>query len=363
IIVFIPQVAILFLLLQILEDMGYMARVVYMFDNLMRRFGMNGRSLVALVSSGACAIPAIMATRTIPNWKERMITIMVAPLISCSARIPVYTVLIAFVAPPTKVWGIFNWQGIAFMVLYLLGIFMALVVGCVFKYILKSSEPSYLMIEMPRYHPPVFRNILQTVYEKVVAFVVGAGKIIIVISIILWALAGYGPSNDMQQAEQNATEYAIQHHWTEVEKSDYIAAQKLESSYAGRIGKFIEPAIAPLGFDWKIGIALITSFAAREVFVGTIATIYSIGSTDDEATIRSKMAAEVNPKTGKPTYNLAAAASLLIFYVFAMQCMSTLAVVRRETGSWKWAIIQFAYMGLLAYLFSFVVYVVLSPFT
>jgi len=324
ILVFIPQIAILFFLISILEEVGYMARAVFMFDKLMQRFGMNGRSIVALVSSGACAIPAVMSTRTISNWKERLITILVAPFISCSARIPVYTVLIGFVVPSATIWGIFNQQGIAFMGLYIVSIIAALGSAWVFKKILKTEERSFLLLELPEYRTPVLKNVLLTVFEKVKAFVVEAGKIIFFISIILWFLASYGPSNKMELAEQAAISIATQNNLGEDAMADLVAGKQIEASYAGHLGKFIEPAIRPLGYDWKIGIALITSFAAREVFIGTMATIYSIGSTDDEGTIRERMAREVNPTTGKPTYNFATSLSLLVFYVFAMMCMSTL---------------------------------------
>ncbi len=360
ILIFIPQIAILFLLISILEEIGYMARAVFMFDNLMQRFGMNGRSIVALVSSGACAIPAVMSTRTISNWKERLITILVAPFISCSARIPVYTVLIGFVVPSATIWGIFNQQGIAFMGLYLVSIIAALGAAWIFKKILKTEERSFLMLELPEYRKPVFKNVLFTVYEKVKAFVIEAGKVIFVISIILWVLASYGPNNKMELAETAAISIATQNNLGEAETADLIAGKQIEASYAGHLGKFIEPAIRPLGYDWKIGIALITSFAAREVFIGTMATIYSIGSAEEEGTIRDRMAKEVNPVTGKPTYNFATSLSLLVFYIFAMMCMSTLAVVKRETGGWKWPIIQFFFMTGLAYLGAFVVYQVFN---
>lgn len=360
ILIFIPQIAILFLLISILEEVGYMARAVFMFDHLMQRFGMNGRSIVALVSSGACAIPAVMSTRTISNWKERLITILVAPFISCSARIPVYTVLIGFVVPSATIWGIFNQQGLAFMGLYLVSILAALGSAWVFKKILKTEERSFLILALPEYRQPVFKNVLFNVYEKVKTFTIEAGKVIFVISIILWVLASYGPSNKMELAEKAAITIATQNNMDEAATADLIAGRQIEASYAGHLGKFIEPAIQPLGYDWKIGIALITSFAAREVFIGTMATIYSIGSAEDEGTIRDRMAKEVNPVTGKPTYNFATSLSLLVFYIFAMMCMSTLAVVKRETGGWKWPIIQFLFMTGLAYLGAFVVYQIFS---
>lgn len=360
IMVFVPQIAILFLLITILEEVGYMARAVFIFDKLMQQFGLNGRSVVALVSGGACAIPAIMSTRTIGNWRERLLTILVTPFISCSARIPVYTVLVGFVVPPKQVLGVFNAQGLAFMGLYLLGIIAALGSAWFFKKILKSSDPSWLMMQLPPYRLPVWRNIGQTIWEKTSAFVMEAGKVILIASIVLWALASYGPPAKMAAAEEQAMAVAQQQNLDEPATADLVAAYRIETSYAGYLGKFIEPAIRPLGFDWKIGIALITSFAAREVFVATMATIYSIGSTDDEATIHDRLAEARNPTTGAKVYTAATAASLLIFYVFALQCMSTLAVVRRETGGWKWPIIQFLYMGGLAYLGSLVTFHLLS---
>ncbi|MEZ4949408.1 MAG: ferrous iron transport protein B [Saprospiraceae bacterium] len=350
ILVFVPQIAILFFLIALLEEVGYMARAVFIFDNLMQKFGLNGRSIVALISGGACAIPAIMSTRTISNWKERLITILVTPFISCSARIPVYTVLIGFVVPSITVWGIFNLQGLAFMGLYLLGIIAALGTALIFKYLLKSEETSFLTIELPDYRMPVFKNIFLSVYEKVKTFALEAGKIILVISIILWFLASFGPEKAMTNAELEAAELSQSQNLNEDEAANLLAAKKIEASYAGHIGKAIEPVIEPLGYDWKIGIALLTSFAAREVFIGTMATIYSIGSESDELKIRDKMAQERNPLTGEKVYSLASALSLLIFYVFAMQCMSTLAVVKRETNSWKWPIIQFIFMSGLAYI-------------
>jgi ferrous iron transport protein B len=359
VLIFIPQIAILFFLIAILEEVGYMARAVFMFDRIMQKFGLNGRSIVALISGGACAIPAVMSTRTISNWKERIITIMVTPFISCSARIPVYIVLIGFVVPDVSVLGIFNAQSLVFMGLYLLGIFAALGSAFIFNKILKTNEQSFLMIHLPNYRSPQFKNIGLIVWEKVRTFTVEAGKIILIISVILWFMASFGPSEAMQNAKDNALTIAKEKQLTEMESDDLLAAKSIEASYAGHLGKFIEPAIRPLGFDWKIGIALITSFAAREVFVGTMATIYSIGSVQDELSIRDKMAKETRAN-GKPVYDFATALSLLLFYVFAMQCMSTLAVVKRETNSWKWPAIQFFFMSALAYLSSLLAYQLLS---
>ncbi len=359
ILVFIPQIAILFFLISILEEVGYMARVVYLFDRVLQVFGMNGRSIVALISGGACAIPAIMSTRTISSWKERLITILVTPFISCSARIPVYAVLVGFVVPAQVSWGPFNVQGLVFMGLYVLGILAALLAALVFKYVLKGQGNSLLLFELPVYRPPQWRNVLITVYEKVRTFVWEAGRIIMVISVVLWFLASYGPSGALEQAEQAALRQAQMQHLSAEQAGDLVAAQKIKASWAGVMGKAIEPLIQPLGFDWKIGIALITSFAAREVFVGTMATIYSIGSTEDELTIREYMTRDRRPD-GTPVFSLATALSLLLFYVFAMQCMSTLAVVRRETGSWRWPLVQFVLMTSVAWLSSFAVYQLLS---
>ncbi len=361
VLVFIPQITILFFLISLLEEIGYMSRAVYMFDSIMQKFGLNGRSIVALVSSGACAVPAIMSTRTISNWKERLITIMVTPLISCSARIPVYTLLIAFVIPSYTVWKVFNSQALVFMALYLLGIISALLAAWTFKKILKSDEKSFLMIEMPPYRAPVVKNVLFTVKEKVMSFVLEAGKVIMLISIVLWFLASYGPGDSIVQAGKQAQIEAESKAMGAEQTANLVASKQLEVSYAGHFGKAIEPAIAPIGLNWKMGIALITSFAAREVFVGTMATIYSIGSAEeDEYKIRAKMESAIDPETGEAEYNRATSWSLLLFYVFAMQCMSTLAVVKRETKSWKWPIIQFTYMSAMAYISSFIAYQLLS---
>jgi len=359
VLVFVPQIAALFLFVAILEEVGYLARAAYMFDSLMQRFGLNGRSVVALISGHACAIPAIMSTRTIANWKERLLTILVTPLTSCSARIPVYVILISFAVPNDTVWG-FGLQGLAFAGLYFLGILAAMLSALAFKFILKTPERSFLMLELPEYRTPVWRNVWVTVWQKVKTFIVEAGQVILLISVILWGLSTYGPSSAMEAAEANATQLTQEQNLTETEAADLLASERLEASYAGHIGKFIEPVIRPLGYDWKIGIALFTSFAAREVFVGTMATIYSVGSADDELRIRDRMAEEINPRTGQAVYNPATAWSLLVFYVFAMMCMSTLAVTKRETGGWKWPAIQFSFMTALAYVSAMIVYQVLA---
>lgn len=362
IIIFVPQIAILFAFISVLEESGYMARVVFLMDKLMRRFGLNGKSVVPLMSGVACAIPAIMATRTIDNWKERTITIFVTPLMSCSARLPVFTILIALIVPEQKLLGFFNLQGIALMGLYLLGFMAALGSAWVMKQIIRVKERSFLIMELPTYRVPRWSNVGYTIVEKTKAFVIEAGKVIMAISIILWVLASYGPGDKIENARENVLAESPHLRLTEDGLEDRIAAYKLENSYAGVIGKAMEPVIRPLGYDWKIGIALITSFAAREVFVGTMATIYSIGSAggDDEATIKSRMKEEVNPETGGPRFTPAVGFSLLVFYLFAMQCMSTIAVVYRETGGWKWPLIQLAYMTALAYVSAWIVYQVMS---
>jgi ferrous iron transport protein B len=360
IVIFIPQIAILFACIAVLEGTGYMARVVFLMDKIMRQFGLSGKSVVPLMSGVACAIPAIMATRTIDNWKERTITIFVTPLMSCSARLPVFTILIALIVPDQLLFGFFNLQGLALMGLYLLGFASALISAMVMKLLIQVKERSYLIMELPAYRWPKWSNVGYTIVEKTKAFVFEAGKIILAISIVLWVLASYGPGDKMEKAREYVLEESANLRLTEQGMEDRVAAYKLEHSYAGIIGKGIEPVIRPLGFDWKIGIALITSFAAREVFVGTMATIYSIGSNEDQTTIKIRMKEEINPETGGPRFTPAVGFSLLVFYTFAMQCMSTIAVVYRETKGWKWPLIQLAYMSILAYVSAFVVFQILS---
>ncbi|PJJ48693.1 ferrous iron transport protein B [Hymenobacter chitinivorans] len=359
VLIFIPQIALLFAFIAVLEETGYMARVTFMMDRIMRKFGLNGKSIVPLISGVACAVPAIMSARTIENWKDRIITIFVTPLMSCSARIPVYTVLIALVVPPQKVLGIFNLQGIALMGLYLLGFFAAIFSAWLLKLILRTQNKSYFIMEFPVYRWPRWKNVGITIVEKVKTFVFQAGKVIVAISVILWVLASYGPGNALEQAETRVRATATQQQLSAEETDIRIASEKLENSYAGLFGRTLEPAIRPLGFDWKIGIALITSFAAREVFVGTISTIYSVGQDADMRTVQQKLAAEKDDN-GQPFFTPARAFSLLVFYVFAMQCMSTLAVVYRETKGWKWPLLQLLYMTGLAYVSSFVVYQLFS---
>lgn len=360
IVIFIPQIALLFLFISVLEETGYMARVVFLMDKAMRKVGLNGKSVVPLMSGWACAIPAIMATRTIENWKDRLITIFVTPFMSCSARLPVFTILVALIIPDDKLFGFFNYQGLVLMGLYLLGFLAAIFSALIMKLIIKTTERSFLIMEMPTYRMPKWSNVGYNILEKTKAFVFEAGKVILAISIVLWVLASYGPSDEMDRAEAVVRQQTSAEQLTEEALADRVAAYRLEHSYAGIIGKGLEPVIKPLGYDWKIGIALVTSFAAREVFVGTIATIYSIGSTEDQTTIKSRLRTEINPDTGGPRYTPAVGLSLLVFYTFAMQCMSTLAIVKRETKGWKWPLIQLAYMTGLAYVSAFIIYQSLS---
>ena len=360
VLIFIPQIAILFLFIAILEETGYMSRVVFLMDKIMRRFGMNGKSIVPLISGTACAIPAIMATRTIPSWKERLITILVTPFTTCSARLPVYAILISLIIPDTKIFGFLNLQGFVLLLLYALGFATAILAAYILHKTLKIKSKSFFVVEMPNYKLPSIKNIFYEILEKTKSFVLEAGKIILALSIILWFLASNGPSS-FENVEKNTVQNPLNQHLSEKELQQKIASAKLENSYIGILGKTIEPSIRPLGYDWKIGIALITSFAAREVFVGTLATIYSVEADDEKtATIKEKMASEVNPITGEKRFNFPVGMSLLVFYAFAMQCMATLAIVKRETKSWRWPLIQLFGMGFLAYISSFITYQILS---
>lgn len=350
ILIFIPQIAFLFAFIAFLEDTGYMARVSFIMDKLLRKFGLNGRSIIPLLSGAACAVPAIMSARTISSYKERLITIMVVPLMSCSARLPVYTLIISLMIPEQESWGMFNLQGLVMMAFYLLGFLAALLTAFILQFIIKSKERGYYIMEIPSYKVPDYQTVLYTIIEKVKVFIFDAGKIIIAISIVLWALASHAPSGEFDKIEQ---EYA------KVDSSEaFVSSKKLEASYAGMIGKTIEPVIKPLGFDWKIGISLITSFAAREVFVGTMSTIYSVEGTDN-LSIKQKMESARNEK-GELFFTSAVGISLMLFYAFAMQCMSTIAVVYRETNGWKWPLIQLFYLTALAYLSSFIAYNIFS---
>ncbi len=354
--IFVPQIMILFGLITILEDSGYMARISFLTDRIMRSAGLNGRSVMPLISGMACAVPAIMAARTIQNKKERLITILVTPLMSCSARLPVYTIIIGLVVPRKAILGIFNMQGMVLMGLYLLGFFMALIVARVMDFMIKTKERTFFLMELPVYRSPRWHNVGITMIEKGKIFIRDVGKVIIVLSLVLWALAAFGPPGRMHAIEQKYAAIPATEPAHAKAQSALMATEKLENSFAGIMGHAIEPAISPLGYDWKIGIALITSFAAREVFVGTMATLYSVGdANDNNQTLTEKMRDARRPD-GTPVYTLATGLSLLIFYAFAMQCMSTLAVVKRETLSWKYPAIQFVYMAALAYLGAFVVY-------
>jgi len=356
ILVFVPQIMILFGLITILEDSGYMARISFLSDRLMRSVGLNGKSVMPMISGFACAVPAIMSARSIENRKERLLTILITPLMSCSARLPVFTILIALVIPNTYLFGFLSVQGLVMMGLYLLGLLMALVVASIARWFIKIKEKSFFILELPTYRSPRWGNILQTMVNKAKIFVFDAGKVIMIISLILWALSSFGPGNRMKEVAQQYERQIRQSGANNEEISKAHDAAKLENSYAGILGKSIEPVIEPLGYDWKIGIALITSFAAREVFVGTMATLYSVGDQDENSLrLRDKMKA-AKKEDGTPVYTLASGLSLMIFYVFAMQCMSTLAVVKRETKSWKWPIIQFIYMTGLAYIMSLLAY-------
>ncbi len=406
IVIFIPQIAFLFLFISLLEETGYMSRVVFLMDRVMRPFGLSGKSVVPLISGTACAIPAVMATRTIENWKERLITILVTPFTTCSARLPVYLIIIALVIPEGSFLGL-SYKALILMLLYLLGFGAAILSAVVLNKILKIKSRSFFVVEMPNYKLPLPKNVAYTVLEKTKSFVLGAGKIILAISIILWFLGSFGISSNFKNAEQiveqrierdgfsafnqsdvetklalyqqelndsiskNAYQLdkvgftdAIENKKTELfkaAKSQEIASFKLENSFMGYAGKVIEPLVKPLGYDWKIGIAVLTSFAAREVFVGTLATIYSVGSGEENTdTITQRMAAEVNPKTQKPVFNLATGISILLFYAFAMQCMSTLAIVKRETNSWKWPAGQLVFMSLFAYIVALIAYQLLK---
>ena len=358
IVIFIPQIAFLFLFISILEESGYMSRVVFLMDRIMRRFGLSGKSVVPLISGTACAIPAIMATRNIENWKERLITILVTPFTTCSARLPVYLIIIALVIPEEKVLGFISLQGLTLLGLYFLGFAVAIAAAFTLDKYLKVKGKSFFVVEMPNYKLPLVKNVVLTVLEKTKAFVFGAGKIILSISIILWVLASYGPGK-FNEAERIVKTENIDAKLSTDELQDKIAAFKLENSYIGILGKSIEPVVKPLGYDWKIGIALISSFAAREVFVGTLATIYSVGNNDEE-TIKKRMKSEVNPKTGQPVFTLATGISLLLFYAFAMQCMSTLAIVKRETNSWRWPLWQLTSMTVVAYIVALIAFQILK---
>lgn len=353
IVIFIPQIAFLFLFISVLEESGYMSRVVFLMDKIMRRFGLSGKSIVPLISGTACAIPAIMSARNIENWKERLITILITPFITCSARLPVYAILISLIIPEKRFLG-FSLQGLTLMALYLLAFVVAIASAYILNKLLKLKCKSYFVVEMPSYKVPMFKNVALNVLEKTKAFVTGAGKIILAISIVLWFLGSHGSSNfdNAEEIIKKQTYKSV----TEEAFNNQVNAYKLENSYIGMMGKTIEPAIKPLGYDWKIGIAVVSSFAAREVFVGTLATIYSVGSqSEEEATIKMKMAEDIDAN-GNKIFNFATGISLLLFYAFAMQCVSTLAIVKKETNSWKWPLIQLVFMSGFAYVVALIAY-------
>ncbi|PTM11283.1 MAG: ferrous iron transport protein B [Bacteroidetes bacterium] len=358
IVIFIPQIAFLFLFISVLEESGYMSRVVFLMDRVMRRFGLSGKSVVPLISGTACAIPAIMATRNIENWKERLITILVTPFTTCAARLPVYLIIIALVIPEGRFLGL-SYQALTLMLLYLIGFGMAVFSAYILDKILKTNRKTFFVIEMPSYKIPLFKNVALTVLEKTKTFVFEAGKIILAISIVLWLLASYGPGKDFSDAETIVEKNHPELQGEQLENK--IASYKLEHSFIGIVGKTIEPAIRPLGYDWKIGIGIVASFAAREVFVGTLATIYSVGSDleDDDKTIKNRMSKEVHDN-GDKVFTLASGISLLLFYAFAMQCMSTLAIVRRETNTWKWPMIQLFGMSFIAYIVALIAFQILN---
>ena len=359
VVIFIPQIAFLFLFISILEESGYMSRVVFLMDRIMRRFGISGKSVVPLISGTACAIPAVMATRNIENWKERLITILVVPFTTCAARLPVYLIIIALIIPEGTFLG-FSYQALTLMSLYLIGFGMAIFSAYILDRVMKKERKFFFVVEMPNYKMPLLKNVLITVIEKTKTFVLEAGKIILAISIILWVMASFGPGEKFNNAESIVTQNNID--IPKGELDDKIAAYRLEHSYIGIVGKTIEPVIRPLGYDWKIGIGLVASFAAREVFVGTLATIYSVGSaSEDESidTIKTKMANE-RYSDGRKVFTLASGISLLLFYAFAMQCMSTLAIVKRETKSWKWPMVQLVGMSIIAYIFALIAFQILN---
>lgn len=359
ILIFVPQIMILFGLITLLEDTGYMARISFLTDRLMRTVGLNGKSVMPLISGFACAVPAIMSARNIENKKERLLTILVTPLMSCSARLPIYTILISLVVPKTYLMGLFSVQALVMMGLYLLGLAMALLVSFIAKWFIHIKEKSFFILELPTYRAPRLKNITTTMVNKARIFVFEAGKVIMVISLILWALSSFGPGSRMDKIEeQHVAALAANPAATDSLEAQFNTA-KLENSYAGILGRSIEPAIRPLGFDWRVGIALITSFAAREVFVGTMATLYSVGEDEEGLLLRDKLRA-AKKEDGSPLFTLATGISLMIFYLFAMQCMSTMAITKRETKTWKWPAIQFVYMTAIAYVMSFIAYQLLK---
>lgn len=338
ILIFLPQILILVFLMTLLEDSGYMSRVAFMLDKFMTKVGLHGRSVLPLMSGYACAIPGVMATRTIDGWKERLITIMVLPLMSCSARLPIYALMIGAFIPARKVFGLLNLQGLTLIFMYFLGTVTALVIAKILSKFIKTKGRSSFVMELPPYRVPLMRSVFHQVYSRGKLFLFNAGKIIMAISIVLWFLASFPTVEKPDGAD-----------------SDNI--NPIHNSYAGKIGHAIEPIIKPLGFDWKIGVGLITSFAAREVVISTLATLYNVEDDGENmVSLSESMKNDINPKTGLPVYSTLVALSLMVFYVFAAQCMATFAIVRHETNSWKWPLIMITYMTSLAYIASFIVY-------
>jgi ferrous iron transport protein B len=357
IVIFLPQIMILFGLITVLEDSGYMSRVSFLMDSLLSRVGLGGKSVVPMVSGFACAIPAVMAARNIENERKRLITIFITPFMSCSARLPVYVFLVAFLVPDETVWGIFNMQGLFMLGLYLLGLIIALLISFILQFLIANKGSSMFVLELPIYRVPRWKNAFVNMYSKGKTFVLEAGKIILAISIVLWFLTNFGPSGKMAEIDSKYEKELIQAGDDNTDLINKINAEKIQVSYAGSLGRTIEPVLKPLGFDWKIGIAVVTSFAAREVFVATISTIYGSGEEVEKISeLQTRLQHEINPDTGKPILNRANAASLLIFFVFALQCMSTIAIVKRETNGWKWPMIQLAFMTGFAYFASLITY-------
>ena len=363
---FVPQIALLFFFISLLEESGYMSRVVFLMDRIMRPFGLNGKGTIPLISGAACAIPAVMATRTIESWRERLIAILVTPFITCSARIPIYLIIIKLVIPQGN-YFFFDNQAVALFALYMLGVFMAIFSAWLLSkfLVLKHTIKTHFIIEMPTYKVPLVRNVLLTVYEKSKAFVVNAGKIIFFMTVLIWFLQTHGLSEKYRNAETHTQQMAAQYGWDEEQKEHYLLSYRTENSLLGNMGKFVEPVFRPLGYDWKISIAVLGSFAARETFVSTLATIYSLGEVDveegeaEQRTVITRLQEEMRPD-GTPMFNLATGVSILLFFASAMQCISTFAIVRKETNSWKWAIIQWLFMTGFAYLSAFAAYQILS---
>jgi len=356
ILVFVPQIMILFGIITLLEDSGYMARISFLSDKLMRSVGLNGKSVMPMISGFACAVPAIMSARNIENRKERLLTILITPLMSCSARLPVYTTITALIIPNHYLFGFLSVQGLVLLGMYVAGVIVAMLVSYVANLIIKIKEKSFFILELPTYRSPRWSNLLPTMLGKAKIFILDAGKVIMIISLILWGLSSYGPGSTLKKIEADYKTSLRAPNADSLHLTKEYNAAKLENSYAGLIGKQLEPAIAPLGFDWRIGIALVTSFAAREVFVGTMATLFSVGEENEDGSLLNEKLKAATRNDGTPLFTLATGLSLMIFYVFAMQCMSTLAVVRRETKSWKWPLIQLVYMTGLAWLLSWTVF-------